>query len=41
MLFVEKTRILGLNPDPVAVDTVSSLHLLEEELQVAGVVDRS
>src|SRR5450631_1888937 len=41
MLFVEKTRILGLNPVSVAVDTVSSLHLLEEELQVAGVVDRA
>jgi hypothetical protein len=32
MLFVEKTRILGLNPVSVAVDTISSLRLLEEEL---------
>src|SRR5665647_3492332 len=41
MLFVEKTRILGLNPVVVAVDTVSSLHLPQEQLQVAGVVDRT
>src|SRR5665811_601378 len=41
MLFVEKTRILGLNPVAVAVDTVSSLRLPQEQLQVAGVVDRT
>src|SRR5450631_100961 len=41
MLFVEKTRILGLNPGSVAVDTLSSLGLPQEQLQVAGVVDRT
>src|ERR1035437_6760073 len=41
MLFVEKTRILGLNAVSTKVVTAGSLGLAQEELQVAGVVDRT
>src|SRR5664280_786915 len=41
MLFVEKTRILGLNPASTMVVTAGSLGLAKEELQIAGVVERS
>src|SRR5450631_188296 len=41
MLFVEKTRILGLNPVSTMVVTTGSLGLAQEELQVARVVDRA
>src|SRR5664279_5236526 len=41
MLFVEQTRILGLNPDSTMVVTAGSLGLAQEELQVAGVVERA
>src|ERR1035437_9269636 len=39
MLFVEKTRILGLNAVSTMVVTAGSLGLAKEELQVACVVD--
>src|ERR1035437_1850615 len=41
MLFVEKTRILGLNPVSTKVVTAGSLGLAKKELQVTGVVDRA
>src|ERR1035437_1360958 len=41
MLFVEKTRILGLNPVSTMVVTAGSLGLAQEKLQVAGVVERA
>src|ERR1019366_8707423 len=41
MLFVEKTRILGLNPVSTMVVTAGSLGLAKEELQVACVVHRA
>src|SRR5664280_76735 len=41
MLFVEKTRILGLNAVSTMVVTAGSIGLAKEELQVACVVDRT
>src|SRR5664280_3478484 len=41
MLFVEKTRILGLNAVSTMVVTAGSLGLAKEELRVACVVDRA
>src|ERR1019366_3280821 len=41
MLFVEKTRILGLNAVSTMVVTAGSLGLAQEELQVTGVVERT